>query len=141
MKILMRVFGMSVIMMLSVLMVFQMMSMNIRRDELTTCISTAMTSTQIIMQEQIEDQVYGTNTKRKEITSNEEYLEEFASNFYKLINSDSKYKIKVFGIDYTKGFIDIEIESTYIMFNGEEKTISSRKTSIVDVLMDEEEGE
>ena len=132
----MRIFGMSVIFVFACIMVLQMMSMNIRRDELTTCISTAMSSTQIIMQEIIEDQIYGTDTSRKEITSNEEYVEEFASHFYKLVNSDSEYKIKVYGIDYTRGFIDIQVDATYKMFNGEEKTISSRKTSIVDVLME-----
>ena len=45
------------------------------------------------------------------------------------------FKIKVFGIDYTKGFLDIEVESHFKMFNGEVKVIRSRKTSIVDILI------
>ena len=60
-----------------------MMVYNVKQDELVNCISTAMTSTQIVMQEQIEDVIFKTNTKRKSINSNQEYLEEFAKNEYK----------------------------------------------------------
>lgn len=135
MRVLTRCFGLSVILIISIILYAQMMVFNVRKDELISCISTAMSSTQIIMQEQIEDQILNTQTKRKSINSNEQYLNEFASHFYKLTTSNSVFKIKVFGIDYTKGFLDIEIESQFKMFNGKTKTISSRKTSIVDVLM------
>ena len=86
------------------------------------------------MQEQIEDEIYHTNNKRKAINSNEEYLKEFATNFYKLANSESTFTIKVYGIDYTKGFLDVEVTSSFPMFNGQTKHIVSRKASVVDVL-------
>ena len=135
MRIIARCFGLSIVLVLSIMIYAQMMIFNVRKDELVNCISTAMTSTQIVMQEQIEDITYGTETRRKTISSNEMYLEEFVVNFYKLTSSDSIYKIKVFGIDYTKGFLDIEIESQFKMFNGKTKTITSRKTSIVDIII------
>ena len=135
MRIIMRCFGLSVIFIVIVMIFTQMMNFQIRRDELTTCISTAMSSTQIIMQEQIEDEVYGTNNKRKTIDSNQAYLEEFKNHFYKLVNSDSSFKIKVYGVDYTKGFLDLEIESSFKMLNGDIKTIKSRKTSIIDIII------
>ncbi len=135
MRIIARCFGLSIVLVLSIMIYAQMMIFNVRKDELVNCISIAMTSTQIVMQEQIEDITYGTDTRRKTISSNEMYLEEFVVNFYKLTSSDSKYKIKVFGIDYTKGFLDIEIESQFKMFNGKTKTITSRKTSIVDIII------
>lgn len=130
-----RCFGMSMILIVSMMIFMQMMIFNVRRDELVNCISIAMSNTQIIIQEQIEDQIYGTNTKRKTISSNKEYLEEYTKNFYKLVTSDSDFKIKVYGIDYMKGLLDIEIESSFKMLNGDVKTIKSRKTSIIDVLV------
>ena len=136
MRIVCRCFGISMILIMSVLLFLQMMDFNVRRDELTSCISTAMSNTQIIMQEQIEDQINGTNTRRKTISSNEEYLEEYANNFNKLVTSNSDFDIHVYGIDYTKGFLDIEITSSFTMFNGKTKTITSRKTGIVEVLQD-----
>lgn len=135
MRVIARCFGLSVILILSIIICAQMMIFNVRKDELVNCISTAMTSTQIVMQEQIEDIHFGTNMRRKSIESNQQYLEEFVVNFYKLTTSNSTFKIKVFGIDYTKGFLDIEIESCFRMFNGEMKTIKSRKTSIIDILI------
>ena len=135
MRLLVRLYGMGMVFLLSAMIFLQMMSFNIRRDELVNCISTAMSSTQIVIQEQIEDDLYGTNTKRKSIDSNEEYLEEFATNFYKLVTTDSNFEIKVYGIDYTKGFLDVEVVSSFPMIGGNTKTITSRKTSIVDILM------
>ena len=135
MRVIARCFGLSIILIISILIHSQMMVYNVKQDELVNCISTAMTSTQIVMQEQIEDVIFKTNTKRKSINSNQEYLEEFAKNFYKLTTKNSIFKIKVFGIDYTKGFLDVEVESHFKLFNGKTKIISSRKTSIVDVLL------
>lgn len=134
MRVLIRCFNLSIILIVSILIFAQMMIFNVKRDELINCISTAMSSTQIIMQEQIEDGIYGTNVRRKTITSNEQYLDEFLIHFYKLITTDSDYIINVYGIDYTKGLLDIEIESHFKMFNGKEKVIKSRKTSIIDVV-------
>lgn len=134
MRVAVRLYGLGVMFLISCMIFLQLMSFNIRRDELTSCISLAMSSTQIVIQEQIEDDLYGTNTKRKAIASNEEYLEEFATNFYKLVTTDSNFKINVYGIDYTKGFIDVEVVSYFPTFIGSTKTIKSRKTSIVDIL-------
>lgn len=135
MKMIVRCFGMSMILIVSLMIFMQMMIFNVRRDELVNCISIAMSNTQIIIQEQIEDSLYGTNNKRKSISSNKEYLEEYTRNFYKLVTSDSDFKIKVYGIDYTKGLLDIEVESSFKMLNGDIKSIKSRKTSIIDVLV------
>lgn len=133
MRIIVRCYGLIIILVVSIMMFAQMMIFNVRRDELVNCISIAMSNTQILLQEQIEDEIYGTHTKRKEITSNKQYLEEFSQCFYKLIVSDSQFNIKVYGIDYTKGLLDIEVESTFQMFNGHKKTMKSRKTSIIDI--------
>ena len=111
-----------------------MLMFNIRRGELNTAISTAMSSTQIIIQEQIEDREYGTNNRRKTISSNDEYVEEFVTNFEKLITTDTDYKVRVYGVDYEKGLLDVGVVGSFKMLNGETKTFESRKTSIIEVL-------
>ena len=134
MRILTRLFGLGVVLIVVIMLFGQMMMFNIRRGELNSAISTAMSSTQIVMQEQIEDKEYGTNTRRKTISSNDEYIDEFIENFEKLITTDTVYKIRVYGVDYEKGLLDIGVEGSFKMLNGETKTFNSRKTSIVEIL-------
>lgn len=134
MRILSRLLGLGIVFIVIVMLFSQMMMFNIRRGELNTAISTAMSSTQVVMQEQIEDRQFGTNTRRKTILSNDEYIQEFITNFEKLVNTDTTYKIKVYGVDYEKGLLDIGVDGTFKMLNGDTKTFSSRKTSIVEVL-------
>ena len=134
MKIIVRIFGLSVMLFYVILIFLQMMDYNIRRDELNQCISMAMTSTQIVMMENIDDQILGTNNCRKKITSNEEYLDEFKSNFHVLISTNTDYTIHVYAIDYTTGLLSIGVEGQFLTLNGMKKTFSSRKTSVIDVL-------
>ena len=117
-----------------ILIFMQMMDYNIRRNELNECISTAMTSTQIVMMENIEDKVYGTNNCRRKISSNDEYIQEFVTNFNLLITTDTAYEIKVYAIDYNVGLLSVEIEGEFYSLNGVKKTFSSRKTAMIDVL-------
>lgn len=134
MKIQDRILIFSVIFIFSVMMFMQLTEYNVRQDELNNCITTAMSSTQVVMSEQIEDEVYGTNNRRKTISSNTEYVEEFANNFYKLITSNTSYQIEVYAVDYQKGLLSIGVTGKFKMYNGEIKTITSRKTSIVEVI-------
>lgn len=134
MRLLCRLFGLGFVFIISIALFSQMMMMNVRRDELNTAISTAMSSTQIIMQEQIEDQKLGTNNRRKTISSNDEYIQEFTTNFEMLVDSDTDYTVKVYGVDYQKGLLDVKVEGKFKMLNGEYKTFDSRKTSIVEVI-------
>lgn len=134
MKIQERILIFSTIIILSVMMFMQLTEYNVRQDELNNCITTAMSSTQVVMSEQIEDEVYGTHNRRKTIASNAEYVEEFANNFYKLITSNTSYQIEVYAVDYEKGLLSIGVTGKFKMYNGEIKTITSRKTSIVEVI-------
>ena len=134
MKIIIRIFGLSIMLFYVIIIFLQMMSYNVRRDELNRCISVAMTNTQIVMMENIEDKMYGTSNSRKQIISNDDYLEEFAHNFYMLISTNTNYEIRVYAIDYTVGLLSVEVEGSFYTLNGIKKTFSSRKTSFVDVL-------
>ena len=134
MKIITRIFGMSIMLFYVILIFLQMMDYNIRRNELNECLSLAMTSTQIVMMENIEDIVYGTNNCRKKISSNDAYIQEFLDNFTLLVSTKTKYEVKVYAIDYKLGLLSVGIEGKFQTLNGVEKTFSSRKTSIIDVL-------
>lgn len=134
MRILCRIFGLGYVLVMCIALFSQMMMLNVRRDELNSAIATAMSSTQIVMQEQIEDVRFGTNNRRKTIDSDEAYVQEFITNFETLVSTKTDYTVKVYGVDYQKGLLDIGVEGKVKMFNGEFKTFDSRKTSIIEVI-------
>ena len=136
MKIVTRIFGLSIILILSYMIAMEFTGYYVRRNELNTCIKTAMTSTQIIMQENIEDEYFGTENARKVIDSNEAYVEEFGNNFYVLPTTNTDYHIDILAVDYTKGLLHVKITGTFTMLNGQQKSFSAEKTSIIDVLED-----
>lgn len=134
MKIISRIFGLSIVLILGYMIVFELTGYYVRRNELNTCITSAMTSTQIIMQENIEDEYFGTNNARKVIDSNEAYVEEFGNNFYVLPTTNTDYHIDILAVDYTKGLLHVKITGTFNTLNGQQKSFSAEKTSIIDVL-------
>lgn len=136
MKTLLKIYGLAIVIFLFVMIAMQYTDFTVREDELNSNITSAMTATQIVMQENIEDKVFGTDNKRKEISSNEEYVEEFANNFYVLVSTNTDYEIEVYAVDYEKGLLSVGVKGTFKMLNGQTKTIYSRKTSIVDVIQD-----
>ena len=134
MKALIRCFmlGMSIIVLVMMFSFFQ--EVNVRQDELNNIVATAMTQTQTVIKEQIEDKQYKTNNKRYAISNNDEYVAEFTHNLYMLKTTNSDYHITVYGVDYEKGLLDIGVESSFRMWNGQTKTLTTRKTGIVENL-------
>ncbi|MEQ2776982.1 hypothetical protein [[Clostridium] innocuum] len=125
-------FGMSIIVLIMMFSFFQ--EVNVRQDELNNIVATAMTQTQTVIKEQIEDKQYKTNNKRYAISNNDEYVAEFTHNLYMLKTTNSDYHITVYGVDYEKGLLDIGVESSFRMWNGQTKTLTTRKTGIVENL-------
>lgn len=134
MKALIRCFmlGMSIIVLVMMFSFFQ--EVNVRQDELNNIVATAMTQTQTVIKEQIEDKQYKTDNKRYTISNNDEYVAEFTHNLYMLKTTNSDYRITVYGVDYEKGLLDIGVESSFRMWNGQTKTFTTRKTGIVENL-------
>lgn len=134
MKALIRCFmlGMSIIVLIMMFSFFQ--EVNVRQDELNNIVATAMTQTQTVIKEQIEDKQYKTNNKRYAISNNDEYVAEFTHNLYMLKTTNSDYHITVYGVDYEKGLLDIGVKSSFSMWNGQTKTLTTRKTGIVENL-------
>lgn len=134
MKALIRCFmlGMSIIVLIMMFSFFQ--EVNVRQDELNNIVATAMTQTQTVIKEQIEDKQYKTNNKRYAISNNDEYVADFTHNLYMLKTTNSDYHITVYGVDYEKGLLDIGVESSFRMWNGQTKALTTRKTGIVENL-------
>ena len=135
MKLLVRFMGLGLIGIVLIAMMFEMVSLNIREDELNTIVSMAISNTQLVMQEIIEDELYQTTNARM-ILDDEKYFELFMDNLDTLISTDSVYEVRLLAIDHTKGLIDVEVDLKYRSIDGGLKVLSTRKTSIVDVLME-----
>lgn len=135
MKIIARLIGFTVIGLVFLAVFMELMQFNVRMNELNQVSSTAMNQTQIVMREQIEDRFFNYTNARETFNSNDDYVQYFENCLKKLISSDSKYSYTVYGVDYTKGILSVGVDCTYKKISGEEKTIHTRKTSIVDVLI------
>lgn len=140
MKQLARLLGFAVIGLFFVGIFIDLMQYNVRMNELIQATSTAINQTQIVMREQIEDKYYNYSNARVYFDNNDDYIGYFRDCLKKLITSDSKYSFDVYGIDYEKGLISVGVNARYIKINGEEKILHTRKTSIVDVILNGDTG-
>lgn len=134
MKIIIRVLSLVIIGFLISISLMNSINDYVIGDELEKTSSLAMSNTQIIMSEIIEDHFYKTNNARISINSNEEYLELYKDNLMVLINSDSEYEIKDYYADYNKGLLYVDIICRYKNLSGKEKNIEKKLLNIIDVV-------
>lgn len=139
MKLMVRGFVLALLACLMIMIKITFGQLTVREDELNTIATQAISTTQISAREQIEDRMYNKENARCRAdnscyNSNEDYLNDLKRNLTALITSKSTYEIKVYGIDYQKGLLDVEIVCKYTQITGKEKTLSKRKTSIVEVI-------
>lgn len=109
----------------------------VKEDELNVVATEAMSTTQISAREQIEDRIYETSNARCNVNdtcylSNDDYLSDLENNLKKLIKQSDNYELRIYGIDYEKGLLDVEFVTKYQIF-GKNKELSVRKTSIVNI--------
>ena len=135
MRLLIRFMGLSMIGMIYLGMFMEMMYKDVLSNELNVITSLAMNQTQIVMTEQIEDLYYHTNNARKKFYSNYEYASDFIDNLEKLKSSDARYEIEIYEADIEEGILDVNVIVHYKRINGDDVSLSTRKTMIVDVLM------
>lgn len=133
MKIFIRAMGLSVMGICVCLILMHLYDLNIRYDELNKASHLAMTNTQIIMQEKIEDIYFNTHNARVYVDSNEEYLKLFRDNFMILVKSDGEYLIDGY-CDANKGLLYVNIDHHYKNLLGKDKIISKKLISIIDVV-------
>lgn len=134
MRIIIRIFSLTIIGLLISIMLIHCLDLNIRIDELNKTSSLAMSNTQILIQEIIEDRLYGTNNARRNINSNEEYLNIYKDNLFKLINTNSDYEIVDYYADYLRGLLYVNINCKYHTVTGKEKILNKRLLNIIDVV-------
>lgn len=75
------------------------------------------------------------NTKPYKVTSNEELLAEFNKALLLNVASDSEVSIKVYGIDYEQGYIDVEVSEEFVYGNGKEGVVRCRKSGVCEVVL------
>lgn len=136
MRLLFRIFGLSIVGLIFTVMFIELISYNIRFDELSRISSLAMTNTQILAEEAIEDEYYLTNNARVQFMSDDEYVNCYIDNLKSLITSKSKYSVEVMGVDHKRGLLDLMIYAKYKRLDGSIKVIKTRKTSVIDVLLE-----
>lgn len=74
------------------------------------------------------------NTKPYKVTSNEELLAEFNKALLLNVASDSEVSIKVYGIDYEQGYIDVEVSEEFVYGNGKEGLVRCRKRGVCEMI-------
>lgn len=113
----------SIIFVLALFIVTSQTQKSVKKNELNGIVARAIQETQRVI-----------NDQRYEINSNDEYLAEFSQNLVRLSSACDNLEIKVYGIDYEKGLIDVEVSIVVKYVNSKEEVIKVRKTSILDVL-------
>lgn len=109
-----------------------------RSDELNKITSLAMSNTQIVMMENIEDAYFNTNNARRTIDSDIDYINLYKDNLEKLISTNSSYSIKDYYADARKGLLYVNIECSFKTIKGDYKTLNKKLLNIIDVIEDDE---
>lgn len=66
------------------------------------------------------------------ITSNEEFVDDFNTNLLKQLPDGRGCTVKVYGVDYEKGLLDVSVLVTYKNFYGMEREVETRRTMVID---------
>lgn len=134
MKLLIRLFGLTIITVSLTVALLNYSAESTRFLELNEATSTAMTTTQIVMRKQIEDSYYGTRAAETYFMSSDDYLEYFTDHLGILITSNSTYTVDCIEADYINGILSVQVNCTYTDLLGYDKTLSIKRTSIVDIV-------
>ena len=91
-----------------------------RHDELERAVSGAVKQTVKASHAEGQD----------DITSDKEMVAHFVNVVSNNIKSDGEISVKVLGVDYKEGLLDVKVSETFKYLNGKEKTITLRKCAI-----------
>ncbi|MCR5429872.1 MAG: hypothetical protein K6E58_01385 [Eubacterium sp.] len=120
MKQFIMIIGIAVIVTLIAMTLLSEQSKNSRLDELEKAVSGAVKQT--VKASHAEGQT--------DITSNKEMVAHFVNVVSNNIKSDGKLSVKVMGVNYKEGLLDVKVSETFNYLNGKEKTITVRKCAI-----------
>ncbi len=120
MKQFITVIGIAVIVTLIAMTILADQSRSSRLDELEKAVSGA------VKQTVKASHAFG----QTDIRSDEEMVAHFVNVVSNNLKSDGKISVKVLGIDYKEGLLDVKVSETFKYLNGREKTITVRKCAI-----------
>lgn len=80
------------------------------------------------LEQAIDQSLEVINTKPYKVTSNEELLAEFNKALLLNVASDSEVSVKVYGVDYEQGYIDVEVREKFVYGNRENGVVMCRKS-------------
>ena len=120
MKQFITIIGIAVIVTLVSLTILSGQSRASREDELKKAVAGAVKQT--VKASQADGQT--------DITSDKEMIANFINVVSNNIKSDGELSVKVLGIDYKEGLLDVKVSQTFKYLNGKEKTITVRKCAI-----------
>lgn len=132
MRIFIRIMGLTTIGMCICLMLMHLLDLNVRKDEIEKISNIAMSNTQIIMQENIEDLYYGTSNARMVVDNNDKYEKLYKDSLLKLQTTNGNYSLNLKS-DYTKGLMHVDIEYSYKNLLGQTNKMYKSLTNIIDV--------
>lgn len=133
MRMLFRALGMFMVTIFMSMTVLYVSSVNIHQEELLSTTTTALNQTQMVMEDQIMDNLYGTKIADTELLTDESYFNFFLENLRILVSStDSKYTVDLLDIDVDRGFIRVKVTTTFNTVAGV-RTKEVIKTGLVDV--------
>lgn len=133
MRMLFRALGMFMVTIFMSMTVLYVSSVNIHQEELLSTTTTALNQTQMVMEDQIMDNLYGTEIADTELLTDESYFNFFLENLRILVSSsDSKYTVDLLDIDVDRGFIRVKVTTTFNTVVGV-RTKEVIKTGLVDV--------
>lgn len=69
---------------------------------------------------------------KEDIHSNDELITEFNKQLDRQLADGRDYTVKVYGVDYEKGLLDVEVSTSYRNFFGNQNEVSTRRTMIID---------
>ena len=139
MRIMVRIMGLTIIGLCVSMMLMHSLELNIRYDELDKITSLAMSNTQLVMMENIEDIYYGTDNSRRHINDDLEYINLYKENMNLLISTNSDYVINDYIADARKGLLYVDVSCSFKTVKGDIKTFNKKLLNVVDVINKNEE--
>ena len=137
MRIMVRIMGLTIIGLCVSIMLMHSFDLMIRYDELVKATSLAMSNTQLVMMENIEDIYYKTNNARRKIENDIEYIDLFQENLNLLISTNSSFEIKEWLADARKGLLYVDVVCRFKTIKGDIKTFEKKLLNVVNVTTNE----
>lgn len=132
MKIFVRLFGLTVMSYLALLLLINLVAVNIASKELEIVANAAMNETQLLMSEIMEDRLLGRHTARYLFIDDATYFGFYCQSVALLTSGSDRYQVELISCDYDKGLMSVKVKRRVL-----QKTLTKTLLNIVEVCNDE----